>query len=128
MVRDKYIWLVVAKYQMILISFFVFTVPLPQIDFTSTLPPVEGQPYQSDCSGTVPDSLSGSVNTSWIDSNGDLVASQQGLGSATAALSFNLLQLSDAGTYTCVVTVSSPLVSRTFVNSTTFDLAVEGMV
>ena len=102
--------------------------PEPNITFASVSPPIEGQPYQNDCTGTVPDSLVGFVNTSWIDSNGVVIASQTGSGSATAELSFNQLQLSDGGFYTCVVTVSSSLLSRTFRSASSFGLDVGGIV
>ena len=101
--------------------------PQPEIVFTSALAPVVGQPYQIDCSGTVPDSLSGNVTASWIDETGAVIASQQGIGSATAALSFNMLQLSDAGTYTCIVTVTSNLLNRPLRTSRSLNLTIEGM-
>ena len=67
------------------------------------------------------------ASSSWIDQTGAVIASQQGIGSATAALSFNTLQSSDTGSYTCIVTVTSNILNRSSRTSRTFNLVAKGM-
>ena len=60
-----------------------------------------GQSYSRTCGVTGTENLDSSITYQWTNSNGDQIGIDR-------VLSFSPLRLSDAGQYTCQVTVSSP--------------------
>ena len=83
-------------------------VPEPEVEVTDTdVPPVIGEPYTPECSGSVPPDLEGSVTVSWITPSGVVVASSTSNDSASVPLPFEPFEVGDVGQYTCRVRVTS---------------------
>lgn len=83
---------------------------------------IVGQSYNFNCDGfvTVDGTLSVSTTITWIRPNGS-VTSRTG---RTLGLTLNPLQESDAGEYTCNVSVSSPLLAGAHVSTDTFTINI----
>ena len=88
-----------------------------------TGPFTAGQSYTLTCTATVTGggALSTTTTITWIRPSGSMTS---GTGSSLD-LSLNPLQLSDAGQYTCNVSVSSPLLTRAQSNTDTFTINVQ---
>ena len=83
---------------------------------------IAGQSYTFSCDGfvTVDGTLSTITTTTWIHPNGSVTS---GTG-RMLGLTFNPLQESDAGQYTCNVSVSSPLLAGAHTSADTFTISV----
>ena len=88
--------LLVSSFKLIL-----FTAPKIQIMITGSdkAEPIAGQSYNLTCSVLGAENLDSSINYQWIKN--DIIRQN------SSTLSFSPLRLSDAGVYTCRVTVSS---------------------
>ena len=88
-----------------------------------TGPFTAGQSYTLTCTATVTggETLSTTTTITWIHPSGSMTS---GTGSSLD-LSLNSLQLSDAGQYTCNVSVSSPFLTRAQSNTDTFTINVQ---
>ena len=69
--------------------------------------------YTLTCAVTGAENLSPTITYQWTKDNG---ATQTQVGTNSNTLSFSPLSLSDAGRYTCTVTVSSPYLSGDLVS------------
>ena len=101
-------------------------VPTLTVDATITSPTgpfTAGQSYTLTCTATVTGggTLSPTTTITWIHPSGS-VTSETG---SSLNLSLNPLQVSDAGQYTCNVSVSSPLLTRAQSNTDTFTINVQ---
>ena len=82
------------------------------IDIRSTSTrPVVGDPYTSECTGSVPASLRGTVTASWIGPDNRTLTTKMSPENATASYLFDPFTDADIGKYTCRVTVTSPVIS-----------------
>ena len=88
-----------------------------------TGPFTAGQSYTFTCTATVTGggALSTTTTITWIRPSGSMTS---GTGSSLD-LSLNPLQLSDAGQYTCNVSVSSPFLTRAQSSTDTFTINVQ---
>ena len=108
--------------------FFIHPSAVPTITASITSPTgsfTAGQSYTLTCRATVTggDILSTNTTTiTWIHPNGSVTS---GTGSSLD-LSLNPLQVSDAGQYTCNVSVSSPFLTGSLSSTDTFTINVQG--
>ena len=85
------------------------------VQITSSGPPSLGQSgYSLTCDVTGAENLNSSITYQWTKDNGTQTQIQ--VGGDPRVLSFSPLRLSDAGQYTCQVTVSSPYQDVTFLS------------
>ena len=109
-------------------SYFAFPiVPTLTVDASITSPTgpfTAGQSYTLTCTATVTGggALSPTTTITWIRPSGSMTS---GTGSSLD-LSFNSLQVSDAGQYTCNVSVSSPFLTGAQSNTDMFTINVQG--
>ena len=101
-------------------------VPTLTVDASITSPTgpfTAGQSYTLTCTATVTGggALSLTTTITWIHPSGSMTS---GTGSSLD-LSLNPLQLSDAGRYTCNVSVSSPFFTRNQSDTDTFTINVQ---
>ena len=101
-------------------------VPTLTVDASITSPTgpfTAGQSYTLTCTATVTGggTLSPTTTITWIHPSGSVTP---GTGSSLNLI-LNPLQLSDAGQYTCNVSVSSPLLTRAQSNTDTFTINVQ---
>ena len=103
------------------------TVPTVTASINSpTAPFTAGQSYTLTCTATVTggggETLSTNTTISWTHPNGSVTS---GTGSSLD-LTLNPLRVSDAGQYTCNVSVSSPFLTGTWNSTDTFTINVQG--
>ena len=99
--------------------------PIVSTSITSpTGPFIVGQSYSLTCTANVTGgvTLSNTTTISWIHPNGSVTS---GTGSSLN-LSLNPLRVSDAGQYTCNVSVSSPFLNRALNSIGTLTISVQG--
>ena len=70
-------------------------------------PPIAGKKYSLACNVSGVDNLDPTVTYGWIKNNG--TQTHYAVGIKSNVLSFSSLRISDAGNYTCKVTVNSHL-------------------
>ena len=110
-----------------LYCFALSTVPTitvgASITSSPTAPFTAGQSYTFTCTATVTggETLSTTTTTTWIHPSGSVTS---GTGSSLD-LSLNPLQVSDAGQYTCNVSVSSPFLTGALNSTDTFIINVQ---
>ena len=106
------------------VYFYFPAVPTVTASITSpTGPFTAGQSYTFTCTATVTGggTLSTTTTITWIHPSGSVTS---GTGSSLD-LSLNSLQVSDAGQYTCNVSVSSPFLTGAQSNTDTLDINVQ---
>ena len=85
----------------------VLSYPVPTITAEVVLPgdpPAAGQSYSLMCTVTGADSLNSTINYQWFKTT----PSRTQVGTNSLTLTFDPLDLSDAGQYECIVSASSP--------------------
>ena len=94
-------------YTELMINFSAITVEV----ISPSDPPATGERYSLMCTVTRADSLNPTINYQWFKTT----PSRTQVGTNSSILTFDLLVLSDAGQYSCEVTISSFLLSRNIV-------------
>ena len=116
--------------------FIIFAVPSTSIvtSISALGPPVAGYNFTITCTVSITDGLTEIPSLTWIDSSGQALNStgdftvheQMTFGhSSIRALYFDPLRTSDEGTYSCVVTLSSPALAAPLNSSATYLIDAE---